>query len=89
MEQMGPAAKSLVSLHSLHATEDQSVVYDGQCKINLKIVMSTMIIQIPVPLFLPNITFDKKTQPGMCCVDHPVKFPAENSQVISIRANHH
>jgi hypothetical protein len=38
-----------------------TVVHDGQCKINLKIVMTTMVIQIPFPLFLPIITFDKKT----------------------------
>jgi hypothetical protein len=63
------------------------VVHDGQCKIILKIVTSAMVIQIPFSLFLPNITFDKKTQHNICCVDHPVQCPAENSQVILICAN--
>jgi hypothetical protein len=32
-----------------------TIDHDGQCKINLKIVTSTMVIQILLPLFLPNI----------------------------------
>ena len=46
-----------------------------------------MAVQIPFPLFLSNVTFDKKTHNNIYSVDYPVQSPAENSQVVSIRAN--
>ena len=46
-----------------------------------------MVIQISFPLFLSNVTFDKKTHHSIRCVDYPVQRLAENSQVVSIRAD--
>jgi hypothetical protein len=70
--------------------ETNSVVhYDRQCQIYLKVVTARMVIQILFPLFLSNVTFDKKTHHNIRCVDYPypVQHPAENSQVVSIRAD--
>ena len=46
-----------------------------------------MAIQIPFPLFLSNVTFDKKTHNNICSMDYPVHSPSENSQVVSICAD--
>jgi hypothetical protein len=64
-----------------------SVVHYRQCQIYLKVVMARMVIQISCPLFLSNVTFDEKTHHNIHCVDYPVQCPAENSQVVSIRAD--
>ena len=64
--------------------ETNSVVHYRQCQIYLKVVMARMVIQILFPLFLSNVTFDKKTHHNIRCVDYPVQCPAENSQVVSI-----
>jgi hypothetical protein len=64
-----------------------SIVHDRQCQIYLKVVTTRMVIQILFPLFLSNVTFDKKTHHNIRCVDYPVQRPAENSQVVSIRAD--
>jgi hypothetical protein len=53
-----------------------SVLY-GQCQINLKVVLARMDIQILFPLFLANVTLDKKTHHNIRCVYHPVQCPAE------------
>ena len=53
-----------------------------QCQIYLKVVMAIMVIQISFPLFLSNVTFDKKTHHNIRCVNYPVQCPAENSQVV-------
>ena len=47
-----------------------------------------MAVQIPFPLFLSNVTFDKKTHNNICSVDYPVQSPAENSQVVSINTSY-
>jgi hypothetical protein len=57
-----------------------SVVHDRQCKINQKIMTSSVVIQIPFSLFLANTTFHKKTHHNIRWMDHPVQCPAENSQ---------
>jgi hypothetical protein len=66
-----------------------SVVHDRQCQIYLKVVTTRMVIQILIlfPLFLSNVTFDKKTCHNIRCVDYPVQHRAENSQVVPIRAD--
>jgi hypothetical protein len=67
--------------------ETNSVVHYRQRQIYLKVVTARMVIQISFPLFLSNVTFDKKTHHNIRCVDYPVQRPAENSQVVSIRAD--
>jgi hypothetical protein len=64
--------------------ETDSIVHYRQCQIYLKVVTARMDIQILFPLFLSNVTFDKKTHHNIRCVDYPVQRPAENSQVVSI-----
>jgi hypothetical protein len=64
-----------------------AIVHDGKCKIDLKIMTSQMGIQIPFPLFLTNVTFDKEAHHNIHRIDHPIQRPAENSQVISVRAD--
>jgi hypothetical protein len=62
------------------------IVHDRKCKIDLKIMTSRMGIQIPLPLFLTNVTLDKEAHHNIHCMDHS-QCPAENSQVISVRAD--
>jgi hypothetical protein len=47
-------------------------VHDGKCKIDLKIMTSQMGIQIPFPLFLTNVTFDKEAHHNIHRMDHPI-----------------
>ena len=58
--------------------ETDSVVHYRQCQIYLKVVTARMVIQTSFPLFLSNVTFDKKTHHNIRCVDYPVQRPAEN-----------
>jgi hypothetical protein len=69
--------------------ETGSVVHHRQCQIYLKVMTARMVIQILFPLFLSNVTFDKKTHHNIHCMDYPVPVqrPAENSQVVSICAD--
>jgi hypothetical protein len=67
--------------------ETNSLVHYRQCQIYLKVVTARMVIQISFPLFLSNVTFNKKTHQNIRCVNYPVQRPAENSQVVSICAD--
>jgi len=69
--------------------ETDSVVHYRQCQIYLKVVTARMVIQISFPLFLSIASFDKKTHHNhnICCMDYPIQRPAENSQLVSIRAD--
>ncbi len=49
-----------------------SIVHGRQCQIYLKVLTTRMVIQISFPLFLPNVTFDKKTHHNIRCMDYPV-----------------
>ncbi len=64
-----------------------SEVHYRQCQINLEVVMARLDIQKLFPLFLANVTLDKKTHNNIRCVDHPVQCSAESCQVVSICAD--